>query len=93
MIKVMASTEFLRAVKRLRKNPDLKARIDRAVKQLADDAHHPSLHTHPLTGELNGNWACSAAYDLRILFRFVRDPETNEQYILLGDVGTHDQVY
>lgn len=93
MIRVVSSSEFRRALKRLRKNPAIKARIDRVIHQLTIDPHHPSLRTHRLGGEMSGVWACSAAYDLRILFRFVRDSETNEQYILLVDVGSHDQVY
>lgn len=37
---------FKRAYKRLiRRRPDLKDKIENALKQLASDAYHPSLHT------------------------------------------------
>jgi len=48
------------------------------------------LKTHKLKGELAGSWACSAGYDLRIVFEFVQH-EGNEA-ILLQTIGTHDEV-
>lgn len=44
-----------------------------------------------LKGPLEGSWACSAGYDLRIVFSF-GDHEDSEA-ILLETVGTHDEVY
>lgn len=32
---------------------------------------NPRLKTHKLKGKLAGSWACSAGYDLRIVFEFV----------------------
>ena len=58
---------------------------------LAEDAFHPQLQTHKLRGKLRGSWACSAGYDLRIVFRFVEHEGT--EAILLETVGTHDEVY
>jgi mRNA-degrading endonuclease YafQ of YafQ-DinJ toxin-antitoxin module len=41
-----------------------------------------------------GKWACSVAYDLRIIFTFVPDlDEPKEQSIALLNLGSHDQVY
>ena len=62
-----------------------------ALQQLAEDAFHPSLKTHKLKGDLDGLWACSAGYDLRIVFSFVQDE--GESTILLMTAGTHDEVY
>ena len=42
-------------------------------------------------GDLAGLWACSVAYDLRIVFEVVQDGEAES--ILLQSVGTHDEVY
>jgi mRNA-degrading endonuclease YafQ of YafQ-DinJ toxin-antitoxin module len=42
-------------------------------------------------GELQDSWACSAGYDLRIIFQFVEHEKT--QAILLESIGTHDEVY
>lgn len=36
-------------------------------------------------------WACSAGYDLRIVFKYVED-EDGEAISLLT-IGTHDEVY
>jgi len=32
-------------------------------------------------------------YQYRILFEFVRNPESGEEEILLLTIGTHDEVY
>jgi mRNA-degrading endonuclease YafQ of YafQ-DinJ toxin-antitoxin module len=62
-----------------------------ALAQLAEDAFHPSLKTHKLKGDLADSWACSAGYDLRIVFRFVETDGGDA--ILLQSVGSHDEVY
>ena len=49
------------------------------------------LKTHKRKGELAGSWACSAGYDLRILFEFVQ--HEGAEAILLHTIGTHDEVY
>ncbi len=58
---------------------------------LASDALHPQLRTHKLKGDLEGRWACSAGYDLRIVFRFAQ--HEGAEVILLESVGTHEEVY
>ena len=40
---------------------------------------------------LAGLWACSAGYDLRIVFEIAK--RNDEEVILLVSVGTHDEVY
>ena len=49
------------------------------------------LRTHKLHGELVGSWACSAGYDLRVVFAFVE--HDGAEAVLLQSVGTHDEVY
>jgi mRNA-degrading endonuclease YafQ of YafQ-DinJ toxin-antitoxin module len=58
---------------------------------LAEDAHHPALRPHKLKGKLAKSWACSAGYDLRIVFQFV--PQGSQEVILFEAGGTHDEVY
>jgi mRNA-degrading endonuclease YafQ of YafQ-DinJ toxin-antitoxin module len=58
---------------------------------LAEDAFYPQLRTHKLKGKLKGSWACSAGYNLRIVFKFVQ--HEGAEAILLETVGTHDEVY
>jgi len=85
---------FKRSFKRsIRRRPDLQDKIEHVLKQLADDALHPSLHTHKLKGELAGSWACTVDFEYRIVFEFLRDPDTNEEIMLLEAVGTHNEVY
>ena len=77
----------------IRRRPDLQERIEHALKLLATDALHTSLHTHKLKGDLAGSWACTVDFEYRIVFEFVRDTKTQEEMILLEAVGTHDEVY
>ena len=94
MTDLVWTSSFVRALKsRTRRNPRLRHRIADALHQLADDPFHPSLHTHKLTGQLSGTWACSAGHDIRILFEFIENPESGKSEILLLTVGTHDEVY
>ena len=58
---------------------------------LEEDAFHPSLRTHKLKGKLSGSWACSAGYDVRLVFQFVN--QEGREAILLEAVGSHDEVY
>lgn len=89
---LLPSSAFVRAAKRsVKKNPSLADDIEAALELLAEDAFHPQLRTHKLKGPLEGSWACSAGYDLRIVFSF-GDHEGSEA-ILLETVGTHDEVY
>lgn len=68
-------------------------RLELALKRLESDPHDPRLRTHPLSGQFAGCWACSAAYDLRIIFEFVTEPRSGEQQLHLLNVGSHDEVY
>jgi len=66
---LIKSSAFVRTAKRvLKKNPNLAVDIQATLELLAEDAFHPSLRTHKLKGNLDGSWACSVAYDLRIIF-------------------------
>ena len=48
-------------------------------------------HEHKLKGDLEGSWASSAGYDVRIIFKVVQFKNT--EAILLESIGTHDEVY
>ncbi len=43
--------------------------------------------------DLSNTAACTVDFEYRIVFEFVRDPESQEEMILLEAVGTHDEVY
>jgi mRNA interferase YafQ len=90
--RLVPSTGFLRDLKKLRsRNPSLAEAVDAALRLLELDPFHSRLHTHKLKGELASYWACTAAYDLRILFRFIHQPGGEE--VLLISLGTHDNIY
>ncbi len=85
---------FVRAFKRTtKKHPNLREDIEETLRLLAKDPFVPQLETHKLKGKLSGSWACSAGYDLRIVFDFVKSEKQEEDDILLMEIGTHDEVY
>ncbi|TVR62630.1 MAG: type II toxin-antitoxin system mRNA interferase toxin, RelE/StbE family [Candidatus Competibacteraceae bacterium] len=89
---LIKSSAFVRTAKRvLKKNPSLAVDIQTTLELLSEDAFHPSLKTHKLKGNLEGSWACSVAYNLRIIFEFVQYDES--EAILLEAIGSHDEVY
>jgi addiction module RelE/StbE family toxin len=93
-MKLVWSAKFTRAAKRaMRKNPSLMDDLSAALELLESDHSHPGLRTHKLKGELDGCWACSAGYDLRLVFEFRRQSQSRELEIHLLNVGTHDEVY
>jgi mRNA-degrading endonuclease YafQ of YafQ-DinJ toxin-antitoxin module len=89
---LLPSSAFVRAAKRVTKrDPSAAVAIQAVLELLAEDAFHPQLRTHKLKGSLEGSWACSAGYDLQILFSFLR--HEGAEAILLEGLGTHDEVY
>jgi len=89
---LLRSNAFVRTAKKhVKKNRPAAADIQAALILLAADAFHAQLKTHKLKGGLEGFWACSAGYDLRIVFRFV--PWEGKEAILLETIGTHEEVY
>ncbi|MBS0262146.1 MAG: type II toxin-antitoxin system YafQ family toxin [Planctomycetes bacterium] len=89
---LLRSTAFVRAAQRLlKKHPDAAPALETALAALMEDAFQSGLRTHKLKGELSGSWACSAGYDLRLIFEFVQ--HDGAEAILLQNIGTHDEVY
>ena len=75
----------------LKSHPDTAESIEATLEQLSADVAHSSLRTHKLRGALAGCWACSADYDLRIVFEYTK--HDGQEAILLLALGTHDEVY
>jgi len=75
----------------VRKHPQVANEIRNTLELLAEDAFYPRLRTHKLKGKLEGSWACSVGYDLRIVFSFVQ--YEGDEAILLETIGTHEEVY
>jgi mRNA-degrading endonuclease YafQ of YafQ-DinJ toxin-antitoxin module len=90
--RLLRTSAFVRAARRtVKKDPGLASDLAEALAALEQDAFHSSLRTHKLKDKLEGSWACSAGYDLRIVFRFVADG--NAEVVLLLTMGSHDEVY
>jgi addiction module RelE/StbE family toxin len=89
---LLRSSAFIRRARSvLKKNPQRSAELQAVLELLAADCFHPHLKTHKLRGELEGCWACSAGYDLRLVFKFVE--LEGAEGILLLTIGTHEEVY
>jgi addiction module RelE/StbE family toxin len=89
---LLRSSSFVRAAQRLlKKQPSAASALSQALQLLAEDAFHPKLKTHKLKGRLQGSWASSVGYDLRIVFDLVQ--YEGSEAVLLLTVGTHEEVY
>jgi addiction module RelE/StbE family toxin len=90
--KLITTPRFQRDGRRLlRRQPRLEAPLRRVLAALAENAFAPHLRTHKLKGGLSNLWACSVAYDCRLVFS-IRSDSAGEVIELLS-VGTHDDVY
>ena len=93
-MQVVWSSGFTRSFKKITKrNPQLRDRITEVLVLLAEDPFTPSLKSHKLTGNLEGLWSCSVAYDCRIIFEFSENDDELEVFILIINIGNHDEVY
>ena len=61
--------------------------LGRALRRFQANPFDPALRMHKLSGDLEGKWAFSAGYDLRVVCM----PEGDHAYLLA--VGSHDEVY
>jgi addiction module RelE/StbE family toxin len=87
-------SSFRRAFRRVvRKNPQLEERIFDVLELLVADPFNPALKAHKLRGQLEGLWACWVEYDCRIVYTFEQESDSDEELIVLIDIGTHDEVY
>ncbi|MBE9257318.1 type II toxin-antitoxin system mRNA interferase toxin, RelE/StbE family [Dolichospermum sp. LEGE 00246] len=69
---LLRSSAFIRSARKiLKKQPEITENFQSILELLSTDPFHPRLKTHKLKGDLQDSWACSAGYDLRIIFTFV----------------------
>ncbi len=94
MRKLAWGSSFRRAFRRrTRNNSALQERIFQVLARLAEEPFEPVLRTHKLRGQLEGLWSCWVEYDCRIVFAFEPDPDSDQEMIVLIDLGTHAEVY
>ncbi len=94
MRKVFRSSRFTRSYKKfVHRYPFLKTKIDSTIKEMEVDVFAKPLETHKLSGELYGLLACTCGYDCRIVFSIEKEQDNTNEFIVLVDIGTHDEVY
>ena len=89
---LLRSSAFVRDAKRaVRRQPELASQLRQTLEMLGADPFAAVLKTHKLKGTLSDSFACSAGYDLRIVFCFTE--YAGKPAVLLQSVGRHDAVY
>jgi mRNA-degrading endonuclease YafQ of YafQ-DinJ toxin-antitoxin module len=89
VIKLVWYKSFTRAFKKtIRKNPELKDKLQEALGIFVSDPFHPILGTHKLSGKLKGHHAFGLGYDLRVVLKFIDHGE-----VALISIGKHEEVY
>jgi proteic killer suppression protein len=89
MISIAWDSGFKKAYrKKLKNDKELKRKFVKSIKLFSADPFNKQLRTHKLTGRLQGLWAFSVDYDVRVIFSF-----TNDNEVLLIDMGGHEEVY
>ena len=74
-------------------HPDKAETISNTLNTLYENMYEPGLKIHKLKGKMKGLYACSAGFDVRIVFELIKDSKTGNEAILLEAIGTHEEVY
>jgi mRNA-degrading endonuclease YafQ of YafQ-DinJ toxin-antitoxin module len=78
-----------RALRFLKRHPQLKAQYGKTLALLEVNPHHPSLRLHALSGPLQGLHSVSINLSYRITLELL----IQDQQIIPINVGDHDAVY
>ncbi|MHB8121843.1 MAG: type II toxin-antitoxin system RelE/ParE family toxin [Desulfuromonadaceae bacterium] len=78
-----------RAMRFLKRHPELEKQYLKALQLLEANPFHPSLRLHPLSGRLSGLHSVSINLSYRITLEFL----LKDQEIIPVNVGDHDTVY
>lgn len=90
MYNLRQTSHFARAFRRFAKaHPELREATNETLEQLASNPFAPRLRLHALSGRLAGKQAVSINY----AYRIVLCVEVFDSYIILHDIGSHDEVY
>ena len=90
--RLLRSHSFVSAAKKIvKKDPRQALELQNALELLSNNAFDVKLKTHKLKGSMKGSLASSIGYDLRIIFKLVKNDDS--EAILLETIGTHDEVY
>ena len=78
-----------RALRFLKRQPELEKQYLKTLQLLEANPHHPSLRLHPLSGRLSGLHSVSINLSYRITLEFL----LTDREIIPVNVGDHDAVY
>ncbi len=78
-----------RALRFLKRHPELKNQYAKTLALLEINPHHPSLRLHALAGRLQGVHSVS----INLSYRITLDLLIQDQQIIPLNVGNHDTVY
>jgi mRNA-degrading endonuclease YafQ of YafQ-DinJ toxin-antitoxin module len=78
-----------RALRFLKRHPELEKQYLKTLQLLEINPHHPSLRLHPLSGRLSGLHSVSINLSYRITLEFM----VTDQEIIPVNVGDHDTMY
>jgi mRNA-degrading endonuclease YafQ of YafQ-DinJ toxin-antitoxin module len=78
-----------RALRFLKRHPELKNQYTKTLALLELNPHHPSLRLHALSGRLQGVHSVS----INLSYRITLDLLLQDQQIIPLNVGDHDGVY
>ncbi len=78
-----------RALRFLKRHPELEKQYLKTLQLLEANPLHPSLRLHPLSGRLTGLHSVSINLSYRITLEFLM----KDQEIIPVNVGDHDSVY
>ncbi len=78
-----------RAVKFIKKHPDLIGQYEKTLKLLKLNPFHPALQLHKLSGKLEELYSISINISYRVTLEFL----ISEKTIIPVKIGTHDEAY
>ena len=78
-----------RALRFLKRHPELKTQYANTLALLEINPHHPSLRLHALAGRLQGVHSVS----INLSYRITLELMIQDQQIIPLNVGDHDTVY
>lgn len=86
---IFTETYNRRALRWLKKHPDLRQQYLKTLQLLEANPFHPSLRLHPLNGRLQGIHSISINLSYRITLELL----IQDKQIIPINVGDHDAIY
>ena len=86
---IFTDSYMRRALRFLKRHPELKNQYAKTLALLEINPHHPSLRLHALSGRLAGVHSVSINLSYRITLELL----VQDQHIIPLNVGDHDTVY